>query len=112
MTPTDKLTHRAATYLSVLNDAARRREGAQLIEQLLASVRELEAGLTWTDAKPTVPGWYWWRPPYSYPEMIHLFRITEDSPLIMYRRNGTYMAPCVGQFAGPIPAPKEKPCTA
>ena len=70
---------------------------------------ELEAGLTWTEAKPTVPGWYWWRPPYSYPEMIHLFRITEDSPLIMDRRNGIYMAPDVGQFAGPIPQPEEIP---
>lgn len=55
------LIQQAATYLSVLNDAARRREGAQLIEQLVARVRELEAGLTWTDAKPTVPGWYWHR---------------------------------------------------
>lgn len=63
--------------------------------------------LVWTDAKPTVPGWYWWRAPYSHPEMIHLFRITEDSPLIMNRRNGTYMAPNVGQFAGPIPQPEE-----
>lgn len=43
MTPRDTLIHQATTYLSVLNDTARRREGACLIEQLLTRVRELEA---------------------------------------------------------------------
>lgn len=61
--------------------------------------------LAWSDAKPTVPGWYWWRAPYSQPEMILLFRTTDSSPLVMDRRNGTYMTPDVGQFAGPIPPP-------
>lgn len=44
MTSTD-LIQRATTYLDILNDAARRREGARLIEQLLDRVRELESKL-------------------------------------------------------------------
>ena len=65
-------------------------------------IRELEAGLTWTDAKPTVPGWYWFRtdadcePTVSYYDTKNWF-------------GREWMAQLDGQFAGPIPTPKETP---
>lgn len=68
---------------------------------------ELEAGLPWTDAKPTVPGWYWYRDDVSDHR--------ESWAMLEYRNDETvydegFSHPVdefAGQFAGPIPHPEE-----
>lgn len=45
MNPPDQLIADARNHLDLLNDAARKREGARIIERLLARVRELESTL-------------------------------------------------------------------
>ena len=74
-------------------------------DTLVARVRELESGLTWTDAKPTVPGWYW-----------HRSQAGQRADIGYYQDEQILLDGCLewvihlkGQFAGPIPAPKETP---
>lgn len=86
-----------------------------------AAIRDLvsrvEASqLTWTDAKPTVPGWYWWRDEVD--------ATAEDWQVVwiyarVYRPNrgelsvspndggGDLLSRFPGQFAGPIPLPAD-----
>ena len=109
MNPTDQLIADARNHLELLNDAARKREGASLIDRLIVLVRELEAeraGLAWTDAKPTVPGWYWWkRSPDCAAEVIEV-----DIGVRLFAAISGGCVPVAdmfGQFAGPIPPPTE-----
>lgn len=102
---TDDLIAEANEFLT-LDSVANSPSVGDLIHRLVARVEASQ--LAWTDAKPAVPGWYWWRAPYSRPEMVHLFNVSDCPPmLVMDRRNGTYMPPDVGQFAGPIPHPAD-----
>ncbi len=64
--------------------------------------------LTWTDAAPTEPGWYWWRKRAGkVPVVVELERM-DDGRLrrtdvdVFVPGGGTY-----GQLAGPIPEPEE-----
>lgn len=154
MNPTDQIIADARNHLDLLNDAARKREGARIIERLLARVRELEstlaerwpnlahqdrdrllalcggradvwlstaacetierltervreleaerAGLRWSDEKPTVPGWYWYRESPIHPGHIGTFA-DKYGP----RWLGSPVGLLDGQFAGPIPTPGE-----
>jgi hypothetical protein len=57
--------------------------------------------MTWTTTKPTVPGWYWWRP----------YRDADENLWRVYRvcaANASYVVATLGgEWAGPIPEPKE-----
>lgn len=87
---------------------------ADLIRRLVARVEA--SRLVWTDAKPTVPGWYWWRNDVD--------ATAEDWQVVwiytrVYRPNrgelsvspndggGDLLSRFPGQFAGPIPPPVE-----
>lgn len=74
---------------------------------------ELEAGLPWTDAKPTVPGWYWHR--YGprdgdAPTVVEIAIHPKRAKLMtVWAAHSTddWTELLEGQFAGPIPQPEE-----
>lgn len=77
---------------------------------------ELEAGLPWTDAKPTVPGWYWHRygprdgdAPTVVEIAIHPKRAKLMTVWAAHSTDDTddWTELLEGQFAGPIPLPTE-----
>lgn len=61
----------------------------------------------WTDVKPTVPGWYWYRESASeHPDSWEIVdyrdgEIIDEDGFIFHPDEFT------GQFAGPIPQPEE-----
>jgi len=65
--------------------------------------------LAWTDAKPTVPGFWYWRPgpddndPVDW-EVLDLNHIT-NGRLYRVLIGQSLAVPTKGQFAGPIPLP-------
>ncbi len=74
------------------------------------------APLTWTDAKPTVPGLYLWRfdelAPMHKWKLIVVIQHHMTGNLVQLRSDGTALNGVLsGQFSGPFPAPKENPCT-
>jgi len=61
--------------------------------------------LAWTDAKPTVPGWYWWRDSH-WTEPIRVIEL--DGRLGVPGVEVGDLDPLPeGQFAGPIPPPAD-----
>lgn len=64
--------------------------------------------LTWTDAPPKVPGWYWFKGEYG----IRIAWIKHDSRKMnelyaVIGGVGNWMSTLHGQWAGPIPEPQE-----
>lgn len=60
--------------------------------------------LRWTNYKPTVPGWYWYRDLRGRSE-IHELRMELGE---MMMGDDLYVQFMDGDFAGPIPAPVER----
>lgn len=67
--------------------------------------------LTWTKVKPTVPGWYWLRAPkHGWRDSVVLLeRDGNDGELYMPDDDSTFVNEIDGEWAGPIPMPKEAP---
>lgn len=66
--------------------------------------------LRWTTDQPTEPGWYWWQPTYSKPEVVFIQQISDTWPLTCDRAGyDTSAMPRVGRWAGPIPPPEGTP---
>lgn len=68
---------------------------------------ERRPGLAWTTEPPTVPGWYWWRW-HKGAEAIPL-EVREGLIVEYPRRTLRAVADIGGQWAGPIPMPKDEP---
>ena len=63
---------------------------------------------TWTEEKPTTPGWYFWRPQDGYKEGV---REVIRTPMgICTQLVDFFDYELRGQWAGPICEPKEQPC--
>mgnify|MGYP001619479552 CR=1 FL=1 len=81
------------------------------IEVLLAAARAARERAVWTDEKPTVPGWYWWRRKSTSQrkKIIHVLA-KGRKPYLFYVYGLRYSSYRVftGQWAGPIPAPEEE----
>jgi hypothetical protein len=78
------------------------------IAQLEAEAKAKE--LTYTKEKPTTQGWYWFRGTacgLDYDNTIVFYDAAGSEPTFAFRR--TWMNAChlTGEFAGPIPQPKE-----
>lgn len=75
----------------------------------------MDAKLVWTDAKPTVPGWYWWRPyaeaPINEWAVVEVWtkEVGRNKGELVTRKFGfgNLVSEWTGQFAGPIPQPTE-----
>lgn len=65
--------------------------------------------LTWTTQKPTVRGWYWFRAPKHgwRDSIVWLERDGNDGELYMPDDDSTSVNEIDGEWAGPIPTPKE-----
>ncbi len=68
----------------------------------------LPRALEWTDEPPKVPGWYWFKDEYG----IRIAWIKHDSRKInelyaVIGGVGNWMSTLHGQWAGPIPEPRE-----
>lgn len=61
--------------------------------------------LVWTDEKPTVPGWYWWRTDSLPPHIIAIGREGTQWVVSFTAATGYSDRIPFGQFAGPIPEP-------
>jgi hypothetical protein len=55
--------------------------------------------MKWTDDKPTVEGWYFWRINQRYRDPLHWY--------VKYIEPDMHNHPLNGQYAGPIPEPTE-----
>jgi hypothetical protein len=68
--------------------------------------------MTWTNEKPTVEGWYWYRDkPGASERVVELYH-WQGGPKLFYREIGRILGMPIfhdeaGQFAGPIPKPEE-----
>lgn len=58
--------------------------------------------LAWSDGKPTVPGWYWYRESERHPSIMA--NLTNPTTLWIGDQI-TNVNEHAGQFAGPIPPP-------
>lgn len=78
------------------------------IEEARAAWNALPRSLAWTDEPPKVPGWYWFKDEYG----IRIAWIKHDSRKInelyaVIGGVGNWMSTLHGQWAGPIPEPRE-----
>ena len=66
-----------------------------------------DIALTWTDEPPTKEGWYWYRPSTSRESGM---RFVADDLYVHWVAAGKWIpvAEFSGQWAGPIPEPKER----
>jgi hypothetical protein len=63
--------------------------------------------MKWTPAKPTLPGWYWWRTNTVITRRWVLQGIIHIDGDGYCRHEGEYVSKLDGQWAGPIPSPEE-----
>ena len=69
--------------------------------------------LTWTRARPTVPGWYWWRENQLCTNQEHwtVLRIRQEHidkhDVITIGTQVYFVQETPGEWAGPIPHPEE-----
>lgn len=91
----------------------KRAERAEAVNEELRA--ELAAHTyTWTTARPTVAGWYWWRIPGHCTEMARII-FTQSGEVVIQFDNGhaTYLdqliacATITPEWAGPIMGPEE-----
>lgn len=61
-------------------------------------------GLSWSQAEPTEPGWYWWRPSNAAGGLYPTVRYVAAAEL-------GHLEPgeSCGEYAGPIHPPADKP---
>jgi len=57
--------------------------------------------MKWTNDKPSIEGWYFWRPTRNHSDSLH-FECYYIEPDIQLRKGLLR-----GQWAGPIPEPEE-----
>ena len=77
-------------------------------EAAVAAWNALPRALTWTDNRPQVPGWYWFKGEYG----IRIAWIKHDSRKMnelyaVIGGVGNWMSTLHGQWAGPITEPQE-----
>lgn len=68
--------------------------------------------MTWTNEKPKVPGWYWWRSKADAPYIVHLGMVRREiyGPLVLcsdYCEDGETPDELGGHWAGPLLPPEE-----
>ena len=68
--------------------------------------------MTWSTNKPTVEGWYWWRPRNSGMNVPHLLLIVVINGAVKYRRwlgDDAWSTECMldGEWSGPLEPPVE-----
>jgi hypothetical protein len=62
--------------------------------------------LTWTQTKPSVPGWYWWRGNYYAPEVVCVYLLNgPDTDQLAI--DEVEIDRHEGEWAGPIEPPEE-----
>jgi hypothetical protein len=54
----------------------------------------------WTNEKPTVPGWYWYRELEGEPEILSIYK--DDGQLLI---SGIGLLEFPGEWAGPLERP-------
>jgi len=85
-------------------------EQRQEREDLREELAQLHASQpVWGD-KPTVAGWYWWQ--FTADSRSVVFDLTEKNG-VLYRRDDSgklWELPEDGEWAGPLPLPKEATC--
>lgn len=74
----------------------------------VAAWNALPRALTWTEEPPKVPGWYWFKSEYC----IRIVSLEQDSRkmddlYVSVGSVGMWMSTLHGQWAGPIPEPRE-----
>lgn len=79
------------------------------IEEAVDTWNALPRALEWTDIRPKVPGWYWFKGEYG----IRIAWIKHDSRKMnelyaVIGGVGNWMSTLHGQWAGPIPEPREQ----
>lgn len=77
-------------------------------EYAIRQWNSIPRALEWTDEPPKVPGWYWFKDEYG----IRIARIKHDSRKMnelyaVIGGVGNWMSILHGQWAGPIPEPRE-----
>ncbi len=60
----------------------------------------------WTDQRPTVPGWYWWRIAPGHYSIIERYDKSADG-LVMYGKDMHKHQLVNGEWCGPIEPPRE-----
>jgi hypothetical protein len=68
--------------------------------------RESEMCMIQHETPPTVPGYYWWQPPYSEPRIVELCGF--DGKAIYMQtsgQRGSFAIPTSGRWWGPISPP-------
>jgi hypothetical protein len=68
------------------------------------------AELVWTKDKPTEPGWYWFRHEHIAPWIAHVELLCRfgKAPFLAVRMQSIHtLDKFDGEWAGPIPQPKE-----
>lgn len=78
------------------------------VEYAVKQWNALPRALEWTDEPPKVPGWYWFKDEYG----IRIAWIKHDSRKMnelyaVIGGVGNWMSTLHGQWAGPIPKPRE-----
>ncbi|WP_306539340.1 hypothetical protein [Bilophila wadsworthia] len=77
-------------------------------KEAIAEWNSIPRALTWTNEPPKVPGWYWFKGEYG----IRIAWIKHDSRKMnelyaVIGGVGNWMSTLHGQWAGPIPEPRE-----
>ncbi len=75
----------------------------------LESALKVRTGKTWTSARPTAPGWYWWRYDYSSPYPVICRLVLDEDQHLMERYDGNFLHELVddGEWAGPLQPPAQ-----
>lgn len=74
----------------------------------------LVEAMTWTDKKPTVPGWYWWR--FNPIRRAHVMEISRqhvaNDDVFTVGTAVLFLDEVPGEWSGPIPLPTDAPAQA
>lgn len=67
--------------------------------------------MNWASKKPTVPGWYWYRGEHDEPKCVEFVKTDTLGILFNDSRLPRDLDCWPGEYAGPIPMPKEAAAT-
>jgi len=67
--------------------------------------------MNWASTKPTSPGWYWYRSQREAPKCVEFVMVERLGILFNDSRLPRDLETWPGEYAGPIPMPKEATAT-
>lgn len=100
--------HRGECCRALMNGGGRNEPADELLKRFARAFLAAPPPLAWTDAKPTVPGWYWFKGPLQKTvKVVEIRTLCDEDDELVIGHPIRYMplATCFGQFAGPIPLP-------